>query len=370
MIRVLLLALLLASSAGAQFLPVAGGGRGNGAIGTETQVTPHQIVAVPGGLLIADYEGFQIRELGASMRLLAVTTQRPLGVAQAPDGRVYFSTLAGGLFVRDVAGTVRPVPMGGATQIYHLAWCGGALWGVDQGAFQLAKSGLFRWPSDTAEPVKVLGADWLKLPQGLACDGDALLIADTSGQRVLRRSAAGAVSLVVGTGVRCGSALDACGDGGPAAAAQLAAPIGVAAGPDGSVYIADSEANRVRRVRPDGTIATVVGTGRTNPQKLRPMPGMSDPLTFPITAPVGVALDAAAGLLLYGSIFDGAINGVGVTAAPPPATATATLAPTRTATLAPSATRTLPPTATRTPPPTATVTATPAPTCVPECVAG
>ncbi|MBI2876791.1 MAG: PASTA domain-containing protein, partial [Candidatus Tectomicrobia bacterium] len=51
------------------------------------------------------------------------------------------------------------------------------------------------------------------------------------------------------------------GDGGPATQAELSFPRGLAVGPDGSLYIADTNINRVRRVRPDGIITTVAGTG-------------------------------------------------------------------------------------------------------------
>lgn len=53
------------------------------------------------------------------------------------------------------------------------------------------------------------------------------------------------------------------GDGGSATTAQLDGPAAVAVGPDGSLYIADSLNNRVRRVDPQGTITTVVGDGRS-----------------------------------------------------------------------------------------------------------
>jgi hypothetical protein len=51
------------------------------------------------------------------------------------------------------------------------------------------------------------------------------------------------------------------GDGGPATLAGLASPSGLARAADGTLYIADTNNHRVRKVSPDGVISTVAGTG-------------------------------------------------------------------------------------------------------------
>ena len=51
------------------------------------------------------------------------------------------------------------------------------------------------------------------------------------------------------------------GDGGPAIDAQLDNPFGVVRGPDGAIWLCEYTGQRVRRIRTDGTIETVVGNG-------------------------------------------------------------------------------------------------------------
>ena len=51
------------------------------------------------------------------------------------------------------------------------------------------------------------------------------------------------------------------GDGGQAVNARLNQPRDSAIGPDGSIYITDTYNNRIRRIAPSGTIATIAGNG-------------------------------------------------------------------------------------------------------------
>jgi hypothetical protein len=96
----------------------------------------------------------------------------------------------------------------------------------------------------------------LQAPLGVAVlPGGGFLIADAAAARVRRVSATGIITTVAGNGTRGFS-----GDGGPATAAQIYDPNGVAVMPDGGFLIADGD-YVVRRVFPDGTITTVAGTG-------------------------------------------------------------------------------------------------------------
>lgn len=97
----------------------------------------------------------------------------------------------------------------------------------------------------------------LHSPAGLALAPDgSLLIADTGNNRVRRIAPNGTISTVAGNGGG-GSG----GDGGPATAAQLNAPVDVAVRPDGSFFVAERGGNRIRVVDAHGTIARLAGTG-------------------------------------------------------------------------------------------------------------
>jgi NHL repeat-containing protein len=90
--------------------------------------------------------------------------------------------------------------------------------------------------------------------------GGGFLVADTLNNRIRRVSRRGIITTVAGTGERGFG-----GDGGPATKARLTAPGGVTVLPGGGFLIADSGNYRIRRVSPQGVITTVAGNGPSMP---------------------------------------------------------------------------------------------------------
>ena len=107
-----------------------------------------------------------------------------------------------------------------------------------------------------AGPKTVLDLDY---PRSIAEAADgSVLVADTGHHVVRRIDRDGTATVVAGTG-----AAGFAGDGGAATAAQLDSPADVTEDADGNLLIADTGNDRVRRVTPDGKIATIAGSGVT-----------------------------------------------------------------------------------------------------------
>ncbi len=97
----------------------------------------------------------------------------------------------------------------------------------------------------------------LAYPSGMAVDGTGnLYIGDTDNHRVRKVTTNGIISTVAGNGIYGFS-----GDGGPATNASLYYPSGMAVDGDGNLYFAERSNNRIRKVAVNGTISTVAGNG-------------------------------------------------------------------------------------------------------------
>lgn len=133
----------------------------------------------------------------------------------------------------------------------------------------------------------------LTLPEGLAFNaaGD-LLIADT-GNSAIRRVEAdhGIIHLFAGTGLAGFG-----GDGGSALNAMLNTPWNVTVAPDGSVLIADFGNDRVRKISPAGIISTLVGNGARGFSGDGGAPSQAE-----LSEPAALALDPAGNLYIADS---------------------------------------------------------------------
>ena len=134
----------------------------------------------------------------------------------------------------------------------------------------------------------------LNAPEGVAVDSTGnIYIADFDNDLVRKVNSAGIITTLVGTGVTGFS-----GDGGQATRSQLNSPADVVLDAAGNLYIADSGNNRIRKVTPDGTISTVAGSGPTG-ASTGGFSGDGGPATRALlNNPTGVAVDAAGTLYI------------------------------------------------------------------------
>jgi sugar lactone lactonase YvrE len=170
------------------------------------------------------------------------------------------------------------------------------------------------WVADSGQrkvwKVAGSGSEWIAGDGGLRASGDGgagtnatlygpramlydaagtLYIADTDNHRVRRLRPDGQIERVAGSGQAGFS-----GDGGLALAARLNEPAGLAFDLVGNLYIADTGNNRVRRVRADdGAIETVAGSGQAG------FAGDGGPaLSARLNEPAGLAFDLAGNLYI------------------------------------------------------------------------
>ncbi len=123
----------------------------------------------------------------------------------------------------------------------------------------------------------------LRNPNRMTIDAAGnIFIADASNNVIRKINTSGIITTVAGTGVPGFS-----GDGGPATAAQMSQPLGVGFDANGNMYIADGFNRRIRKVNPSGIISTIAGNGMSGTS------GDGGPaIAATMQYPNGIAVDA------------------------------------------------------------------------------
>jgi uncharacterized protein (TIGR03437 family) len=141
----------------------------------------------------------------------------------------------------------------------------------------------------------------LAAPQGVAADSSgAVYITDAGASRVLKVTG-GTLTRIAGTGNPGYS-----GDGGAATSAFLSGPTGVAADLNGTVYVADAQNARVRKIA-NGTITTAAGGGSA-------LGDNGTAISAQLSDPLAVAADAAGALHIADGNRVRTVNAAGVIA--------------------------------------------------------
>ncbi len=290
--------------------------------------------------------------------LLARLTN-PSGVAVAPDGRLYIADTGNGCVRRierdgtifTVAGSCEGVSPGGGQLTTNPQRSGGESGGSlrgkslacsDSSLCQATEASLQKPTSlafdrdgglyitdERAGVVWFVGLDgWLNVtagggdpadgvgdglpaaqaslffPAGVAVGPDGtLLIADYGHDRVRQVGLDGIIRTIAGTGTR-----GFAGDDGPAMAAQLGGPSGLAVGADGSYFIAEADNGRIRLVSPEGRISTFAGSGELSYESVSP--DGTPALALALGRPVSLSL-APDGTLLYSDYYDMNVGSLG-----------------------------------------------------------
>jgi hypothetical protein len=122
-------------------------------------------------------------------------------------------------------------------------------------------------------------------PHCLALDqSDNLYITDVGNSRIRKVDNLGIITTIAGTGTHWNS-----GDGGPATAAEIDFPYGIAVDDTGNIYFADYNGNVVRKISTVGIISTIVGKTPVASPNIGDF-GMAD--SAKLSSPTGLALDS------------------------------------------------------------------------------
>lgn len=218
-----------------------------------------------GNLYVADTENHRIRRISPDGRTATFAGTGGVAHSDGPAATAQFNSPCGVAFDSD--GTLYVADAGNHCIRQIRAGVVSTLAGTVQAGYGTA--GFADGPAATAR---------FDNPYGVAVDAQhTVYVADTNNHRI-RTVSGGVVRTLAGSGT-AGFA------DGPGAVAQFYGPGDVAVDGSGSVYVADYQTHRIRKVSPTGIVSTFAGSGT---------PGTRDGVgpAAEFNAPLAVALDA------------------------------------------------------------------------------
>jgi uncharacterized protein (TIGR03437 family) len=243
--------------AGGGALPATGAGQGGPATSAQLNQPRNLAIGLDGSLYISDFAANQLYQVtvGGILSLVAGTgvagysgdgTSALLAQLNAPAGLA--ADILGAVYVADSGNNlVRKVYNGVIIDVFNTPGPTGVA---------LASNGMLYVAAATYFGAVSQQISSVASARDVALDpaGDMYF---TAGAFVMEIPSGGALTTIAGSG----ASPNFGGDGGPATAAQLNSPSGIAVDSGGNWYIADTSNNRIRMVTPAGVITTIAGNG-------------------------------------------------------------------------------------------------------------
>lgn len=306
---------------------VAGNGTagfsGDGGPATSAQLNGPRAVAVDsaGNLYVADTGNSRVRKIsdGVISTLVgngvpgfsgdggpATNAQLniPSGMAIDSQGNIYVTDIANDRIRYISAGIIQTVAGGGVPTADNLGSVVGSMAIDSTGDLYIGQDDFLLKDHDgNVTPVAGNGTRAFSGDGGSATsasiNGNMFFVIDASGSiyiadsfnNRIRKVSNGIITTVAGNGTAGFS-----GDGGSATGAQLNAPFAVALDSNGDLYIADTQNNRIRKVS-NGIITTVAGNGTAG---FSGDGGLAINAQIPV--PIGVAVDTAGNLFINDNV--------------------------------------------------------------------
>lgn len=254
-------------------------GDGGPAIQAQFNDPRHLAVDAAGNVYVVDTNNVRVRKISPNGRVVTVAgtgeAAEPTKGAAVRSGFLGIGGLAvtdnGTLYIADATGLQKVDPSGGLSFVVTGQSVQGVALAGSSTVYMIGVSDVSLLGSNGAGKL-IAGSD-----SGDAGDGGPaakakffashaavdpagnIYIADKEANRVRKFAPRGVISTFAGNGTAGFG-----GDGGPASQAQLNRPEGIAVDVAGNVYIADSANFRVRQVATDGVMTTIAGSGDNN----------------------------------------------------------------------------------------------------------